>query len=103
MARDRIGLKPLYYSISDHYFVFSSEFNALNTSNLINFSPNREAYVSYLRHLAVPNSSTGNKNIQKVQPGEFISKYWVTIGISGEYGSGIYISGIYISGIKISN
>ena len=72
MARDRIGLKPLYYSISDHYFVFSSEFNALNTSNLINFSPNREAYVSYLRHLAVPNSSTGNKNIQKVQPGEFI-------------------------------
>ena len=44
-----------------------SEFNALNTSDLVNFSPNKEAYVSYLRHLAVPNGSTGNENIQKVQ------------------------------------
>mgnify|MGYP003299002261 CR=1 FL=1 len=49
-----------------------SEFNALNASDLVNFSPNKEAYVSYLRHLAVPNGSTGNENIQKVQPGEFI-------------------------------
>ena len=72
MARDRIGLKPLYYSISNQYFAFSSEFNSLNTSNLVSFSPNREAYVSYLRHLAIPNGSTGNENIQKVQPGEFI-------------------------------
>ena len=72
MARDRIGLKPLYYSISNHYFAFASEFNTLNTSNLVSFSPNREAYVSYLRHLAIPNGSTGNENIQKVQPGEFI-------------------------------
>ena len=72
MARDRIGLKPLYYSIGNQYFAFSSEFNALNTSNLVSFSPNREAYVSYLRHLAIPSSSTGNENIQKVKPGEFI-------------------------------
>ena len=72
MARDRIGLKPLYYSIGNQYFAFSSEFNTLNTSNLVSFSPNREAYVSYLRHLAIPNGSTGNENIQKVQPGEFI-------------------------------
>ena len=72
MARDRIGLKPLYYSIGNQYFAFSSEFNTLNTSNLVSFSPNKEAYVSYLRHLAIPNGSTGNENIQKVQPGEFI-------------------------------
>ena len=72
MARDRIGLKPLYFSISNQYFAFSSEFNSLNTSNLVSFSPNREAYVSYLRHLAIPDGSTGNENIQKVQPGEFI-------------------------------
>ena len=72
MARDRIGLKPLYYSIGNQYFAFSSEFNTLNTSNLVSFSPNREAYISYLRHLAIPNGSTGNENIQKVQPGEFI-------------------------------
>lgn len=72
MARDRIGLKPLYYSIGNQYFAFSSEFNTLNTSNLVSFSPNREAYVSYLRHLAIPSSSTGNVNIQKVKPGEFI-------------------------------
>ena len=72
MARDRIGLKPLYYTINNQYFAFSSEFNTLNTSNLVSFSPNREAYVSYLRHLAIPNGSTGNENIQKVQPGEFI-------------------------------
>ena len=53
-------------------YSFILEFNTLNTSNLVSFSPNREAYVSYLRHLAIPNGSTGNENIQKVLPGEFI-------------------------------
>ena len=72
MARDRIGLKPLYYSIGKEYLIFSSEFNAINDCGLINFSPNRESYISYLRHLAVPGYSTGNENINKVQPGEYI-------------------------------
>ena len=28
--------------------------------------------LAILRHLAIPNDQTGNENIQKVEPGEFI-------------------------------
>ena len=61
MARDRIGLKPLYYSINENHLVFSSELNAIQKSGMVKFSPNKEGYLSYLRHLAIPGDETGNQ------------------------------------------
>ena len=40
-----------------------------------------DSYVTYLRHLCVPGNRTGNKNILKVQPGEYVV-YSLKSGIS---------------------
>ena len=86
LARDRVGIKPLYFSIFNHVFIFSSELKAIENSGLIPFKPDLDSYVAYLRHLAVPTSRTGNKNILKLEPGQYLvinkdksiskNKYW---------------------------
>ena len=72
LARDRIGIKPLYFAKNDDWFIFSSELKTIEQSNLIPFEPDIESYITYLRHLCVPMNRTGNLNISKVQPGEYI-------------------------------
>ena len=72
LARDRIGIKPLYFARNDDWFIFSSELKTIEQSNLIPFEPDIESYIAYLRHLCVPMNRTGNLNISKVQPGEYI-------------------------------
>ena len=86
LARDRVGIKPLYFSIYNDVFIFSSELKAIENSGLIPFKPDLDSYVAYLRHLAVPTSRTGNKNILKLEPGQYLvinkdksiskNKYW---------------------------
>ena len=86
LCRDRVGIKPIYYSIYNKKFIFGSELKALEGSSLIPFEPDYESYVSYLRHLCVPYSNTGNRNIKKLEPGTWIKvsdnlelqkfKYW---------------------------
>ena len=72
LARDRIGVKPLYFSRYEEWFVFGSEMKSIEESGVIPFNPDIDSYVSYLRHLAVPKDRTGNSNISKLEPGEYI-------------------------------
>ena len=72
MARDRIGIKPLYYSANDDWILFGSEIKAIESSKLVKFEPDIDSYLAYLRHLCVPADRTGNKNIKKLEPGQFI-------------------------------
>ena len=86
LARDRIGIKPLYFANYKDWFVFGSEIKSIEESKVIPFSPDIESYIAYLRHLAVPKDRTGNMNISKIEPGEYIevssegkiekNKYW---------------------------
>ena len=86
LARDRVGIKPLYFSINDKNLIFSSELKAIEKSELIPFTPDVDSYIAYLRHLCVPADRTGNKYISKVEPGQFLkimndgsmkkTKYW---------------------------
>ena len=86
LARDRIGVKPLYFANYQDWFVFGSEMKSIEESKVIPFSPDIESYITYLRHLAVPKDRTGNGNISKVEPGEYVevsssgditkTKYW---------------------------
>jgi|TARA_B100001093_G_scaffold69139_1_gene59533 asparagine synthase (glutamine-hydrolysing) len=72
LARDRVGIKPLYFALNNNKFIFSSELKAIEKSNLFPFSADFDSYVAYLRHLAVPTYRTGNKNISKLEPGQFL-------------------------------
>jgi len=86
LARDRVGIKPLYFSLVDEVFIFSSELKAIENSRVNRFNADYDSYISYLRHLAVPTFKTGNKNISKLEPGQYLvinrdkeitkNKYW---------------------------
>lgn len=54
LARDRLGKKPLLYSLNDGIFCFASEFLALLESNLINKEINHSAIHYYLTFGYIP-------------------------------------------------
>ena len=58
LARDRIGIKPLYFSKYKEWIVFGSEMKTIESSKLIPFIPDTESYMTYMRHLCIPGSST---------------------------------------------
>ncbi len=84
LARDQIGVKPLYYYHSAGKFIFSSEIKAILEHN-IERRLNIEAFNHYLRVLYVPEPFTMFQGINKLPPASFailkdgnlsIEKYW---------------------------
>jgi len=72
IARDGIGVKPLYYSEESEFFAFSSEIKSL-----IRYLPdqkeiNYEALYRYLTFLWCPGQGTPLKSVSKVLPGQFL-------------------------------
>ena len=56
MARDRHGIKPLYYYEDDNYLIVSSEIKSIHATGLIDKKPNTAQIYNYLRfrHAAKP-------------------------------------------------
>ena len=84
LARDHIGVKPLYYFLGGGKFIFSSEIKAILEHDVPKVL-NREALNHYLRVLYVPAPLTMFKGIHKFpqahygvfQNGELkLTKYW---------------------------
>jgi asparagine synthase (glutamine-hydrolysing) len=84
LARDRIGIKPLYYYYENGKFIFSSEVKAILKHSL-NCSLNIEALNMYFRLLYVPSPLTIWQNIYKLEPAHCafvkngnlkIERYW---------------------------
>ncbi len=85
IARDRLGIKPLYYYKSDNYFIFSSEIKALFASDLVPRKINTSAIYDYIRYQTVHAPETLIKNVYMLMPGHYIKikngkitqkKYW---------------------------
>jgi asparagine synthase (glutamine-hydrolysing) len=72
LARDRNGKKPLFYSLKDKVFYFSSEINSIQTL-LNDKSINYDAINSYLTYLTIPQNQCVFKYINKLQPGQILS------------------------------
>ena len=49
LARDRLGIKPLFWAQTDDYLVFASEVKAILASGLIKTHPSLDGIASYLR------------------------------------------------------
>jgi len=73
LARDRLGIKPLYYSATNDSFRFASTLPALLEFDNIDTSINSLALQYYLTFHAVPEPLTILKGIQKLAPGNIIS------------------------------
>ncbi len=68
-AVDRLRIKPLYYTIVDHTFLFASELKALLASYLIQPTLNYEAIHHYLSLQAIPVPMTIYENIYTLPGG----------------------------------
>ena len=71
IARDRFGIKPLYYKIHNEYFSFSSSMQSLISKDLGEINPDAINYHFFL-HSVVPAPHTLFNNIFKLEPGHII-------------------------------
>ncbi|HKP68501.1 MAG TPA: asparagine synthase (glutamine-hydrolyzing) [Pyrinomonadaceae bacterium] len=72
VARDRLGVKPLYYSItSDGVFVFASEIRAILESGLVERKLDGEALSEYLMYQSVYAPRTIVENVSQLPAGTY--------------------------------
>jgi len=83
IARDRLGIKPLYYGWHSDSFGFSSELTGL--AQLLNSKLSRKGVVEFLGYSYVPAPNTIYEGIKKLMPGEemvlkngktIFNRYW---------------------------
>ena len=70
LARDRLGVKPLYYARAGELLLFSSELKGLLASGLIAAELDYEAIDAYLDLGFFPGPHTPLRTVAKLQPGE---------------------------------
>jgi asparagine synthase (glutamine-hydrolysing) len=73
LARDRLGIKPLYYAVRDGIFYFASEVRALVASGRIDPRISAEALPSYLLFGSVAEPSTFVEQVFSLPPGCWLS------------------------------
>lgn len=85
LARDRIGQKPLFYTVLDHGLLFASEVKALLTHPSVKRRMNLESVYHYLSLRFIPSPETMFQNIHKLPPAHYlvfergrlqIARYW---------------------------
>lgn len=69
LARDGMGVKPLYYSETSKGFIFASEIKALLKESSVSREINPIALASYITYLWSPAPLTMLKSVQKIEPG----------------------------------
>jgi asparagine synthase (glutamine-hydrolysing) len=73
LARDRLGIKPLYYCRRGEEFVFASEIKAFLEHPRITPQPSRAGIWNYLTYRSVPSPATLLEDIIKVRPGHCLT------------------------------
>src|SRR5215471_3735880 len=85
LARDRVGKKPLLYSIIPGGLVFASEFQAILRHPGVSREVNEVALSHYLSFLCVPAPHTAFRSVRKLEPGHIliwqngdvrVQRYW---------------------------
>jgi asparagine synthase (glutamine-hydrolysing) len=70
LARDRLGVKPLYYAQLPHGFVFGSEVKAILEHPAVPCDLDEDAFADYLTYGFTPPPATMFRGISKLAPGE---------------------------------
>lgn len=85
ILRDRLGVKPLYYSCNGRQFVFASEIKALLSTGVVTPDLDNAALAAYLKYQFTSGEPTLLKGIKKLLPGHIleyrggirdIRRYW---------------------------
>ncbi len=72
LARDRMGIKPLFYYARDGLLVFASEIKSILNSGLVEAKLNEDAIDEYLGNRYVRAPYTFFKDINQVMPGHYL-------------------------------
>jgi asparagine synthase (glutamine-hydrolysing) len=85
LARDRVGIKPLYYALSDDSLVFGSEIKAILADPTVKAEIQPSLVDRFLTFDYTPGNETLFRNIRKLAPGSYmlvrngraeIKEYW---------------------------
>jgi asparagine synthase (glutamine-hydrolysing) len=68
LARDAVGVKPLFYAATPDHFLFGSEIKALLASSIITPLPDWQAISDFFTFLYVPGPRTAFDGIQQLPP-----------------------------------
>ncbi len=72
MARDKWGIKPLYYTYMNNVFMFSSEIKAFLGNPAFKKELNTDILASYLCYNSTPTRETFFKNVYRLDPGTIL-------------------------------
>jgi len=72
LVRDRLGIRPLYYTLHGGRLLFGSEIKAILKSPYISKEIDFRALDDYLTYLYIPPPRTIFKNICKILPGQYL-------------------------------
>ncbi len=73
LARDRVGVKPLYYANTGRSLVFASEIKAILVDHSVDWTTNPLAVDRFLTYGYLPGTETLLKSIVKLEPGHYLT------------------------------
>ena len=73
LARDRLGIKPLYYSATPERVLFASQLKAFRAFPAWKPTIDEDAVVGYLRHAYIAQPRTIYREAQKLAPGHLLT------------------------------
>ncbi len=73
LARDRLGIKPLYYATSPARVLFASQLKAFRASPGWKPTIDQDAVVGYLRHAYIAQPRTIYRQAEKLAPGHIVT------------------------------
>jgi asparagine synthase (glutamine-hydrolysing) len=73
LARDRLGIKPLYYAITERHLLFASEIKAIIASGYVRPAFNEKILPEYLATGFVSGEETFFRGIRKLLPGRTLT------------------------------
>ena len=72
LARDRVGVKPLYFTSAGGRFIFASEIKAILAHPSVTAEVDEESLYHYLSFLTTPAPRTLFRSVEKIPAGHFI-------------------------------
>jgi asparagine synthase (glutamine-hydrolysing) len=73
VARDRVGIKPLYYHLSSKALIFASEIKAILADPSVSSELDRAVLGTFLTYLYTPGEKSAFKNVHKLKPGHHLT------------------------------
>src|SRR5438552_13462253 len=73
LARDRLGIKPLYYALTDRELVFASEIKAILAGGAVTPALNRAIVPEFLANRFVAGAETFFDGVSRLEPGRTLS------------------------------